>query len=207
MNRFGYFFNPKNEENEPQYIEVFQKFGCEKIFVDKKEQERDRPQWRYLLSNLQIDDELYILSFGNALRGVAQLSFLLQIVKSKNLRLVSIENRIDTSGLLYQQTTIREIFETIASLPSEISAIRHVNDSSASNTTVIHPDTHSSRRRLKRHAMVINMYNGGYSIPEILKKSGYTSKASIFYILKRYDIDLNRKECRYSDAVKQKKSI
>ena len=200
MNKFGYYFNPKNDKNPPQDIEAFKKFGCDNIFVDKKEQERDRPQWRYLLGTLQVGDELYVKSLGNALRGVTQLSFLLQIIKSKNLRFVSIENKIDTSGILYQHTTLGDVFDTIASLPSEISAIRHVNDSSSSNTTVIHPDTNSSRRRLKRHATVINMYNCGYSIPEIIKKSGYTSKASIFYILKRYAIELNRK--KYSDKNK-----
>ena len=29
MNKFGYYFNPKNDENLPQDIEAFKKFGCD----------------------------------------------------------------------------------------------------------------------------------------------------------------------------------
>jgi len=200
MNRFGYIYNPNDEGNNPQIIKeksALEQLGCQKVFIDKKEQERDRPQWRSLLSCLQDGDELYIMSVGNALRGVTHLSFLLQIVKTKHLRLVSLSNRIDTSGQLFQQTTINDIFDMIASLPSEISAIRHANDNNSTITRVINPDSIGSRRMRKRHTMVINMYNGGYAIPEIMKKSGFKCKGSIFYILKRYGVDPNRKVGRY----------
>ena len=36
------------------------------------------------------------------------------------------------------------------------------------------------------------MYNSGYSIDDIANVSGFSSKSSIFRILNKYNVDLNR---------------
>lgn len=38
--------------------------------------------------------------------------------------------------------------------------------------------------------LVINMYSSGYSIKDIMTKTGYRGKSNIYRILKMYDIDV-----------------
>ena len=38
--------------------------------------------------------------------------------------------------------------------------------------------------------MVINMYNAGYSIREIMSKTGYRGKSNIYRVLHMYNVEL-----------------
>lgn len=197
MPKIGYYYNPLDDGQGNQNLEQFARFDCKKIFIDKKEHEQDRPQWRQLLVSLQSHDVLFLYKLSNAVRGVREFSFFLQIVKEKSIRLISILDEIDTKGVYFPSTTISDVLDVIADLPNEISSIRHINDMSPTVSKVIYSNSNNRRKRRKRHSLVINMYNGGYTIPEIIHQTGYKSKSTIFHILKKYAIETNRKVCRY----------
>ena len=45
-------------------------------------------------------------------------------------------------------------------------------------------------RKLKRYKLVINMYKAGYSVKEIMERTGYRGKSNIYRILHQYDIEM-----------------
>ena len=45
-------------------------------------------------------------------------------------------------------------------------------------------------RKLKRYKLVINMYKAGYSVKEIMERTGYRGKSNIYRILHQYDIKM-----------------
>ena len=46
--------------------------------------------------------------------------------------------------------------------------------------------------KLDRVKTVVNMYNSGHSIDDIWKVSGYKSRTSVFRVLNRHGVKLNR---------------
>ena len=44
----------------------------------------------------------------------------------------------------------------------------------------------------ERETTIVNMYNGGHAIDDIWSVSGFKSRSSIFRVLKKYGITLNR---------------
>ena len=45
-------------------------------------------------------------------------------------------------------------------------------------------------KKLKKYRMVINMYNAGYSIKEIMSRTGYHGKSNIYRILHMFNVEL-----------------
>ena len=52
--------------------------------------------------------------------------------------------------------------------------------------------TKSTHLRQDRETTIINMYNGGHSIDDIWQISRFKSRSSIFRILRKYGVTLNR---------------
>jgi transposase len=50
-------------------------------------------------------------------------------------------------------------------------------------------DKHQEKK-LRKYRMVINMYNAGYSIKEIMSRTGYRGKSNIYRILHMYNVEL-----------------
>ena len=43
-------------------------------------------------------------------------------------------------------------------------------------------------RKLKRYKLAINMYKAGYSVKEIMEKTGYKGKSNIYRVLHKYNV-------------------
>ena len=54
------------------------------------------------------------------------------------------------------------------------------------------PKTFKTGLKLDREKTVVNMYNSGHSIDDIWKVSGYKSRTSVFRVLNRHGVKLNR---------------
>ena len=52
--------------------------------------------------------------------------------------------------------------------------------------------TKATKSRQEREATIVNMYNGVHSIDDIWHQSGFKSRSSVFRILNKYGITLNR---------------
>ena len=153
-----------------------------------------RPQWKQLMNALDRGDELVVSKFSNAVRGVRELAVCIEMCRIKVVRLISIHDRIDSRNELFKETTAAEVLEMIGALPEEIAALRK----SSSHIMLFQKNIKSPAKTMKtlsrseRERTIVDMYNAGYSMDDIANVSGFSSRSSIFRILNKYNVDLNR---------------
>lgn len=191
MAKVGYIFKANAQESYDYEIDWMQNYGCIRIVEERPEDERFRPEWKTLLMNLHRNDELVIVRLSNALRGTRELSFFLELCRVKMIRLISINDEIDSKDLLFPNTKPSRVLEIVGSLPSEVAELKktttHISD-------ITQPQIRVRARKNKndRDLKIINMYKNGYPIDEIWKKSGFSSRSSVFRILAKHGIPLSR---------------
>lgn len=191
MAKIGYLFLSKGlpviEDKE-----WMNKFGCERIIEEDTMQEKLRPEWRRMLSRIEKGDIIVVSKLSNALRGIRELGAFLDLCRIYSIRLVSIHDMIDSEGVLFPATTVSDILNTIGSLSSEVTALRRSEERVRSKNKVLASKKIRSGLRKDREKTVVNMYNSGYSIEDIWKASGYKSRTSVFRVLNRNNVQLNR---------------
>ena len=94
--------------------------GCVQVIEEETDHELMRPQWKQLMNALDRGDELVVSKFSNAVRGVRELAFCIEMCRIKVVRLISIHDRIDSRNELFKETTAAEVLEMIGALPEEI---------------------------------------------------------------------------------------
>ncbi len=191
MAKIGYIFLADAYETVDADKEWMHTFGCMKIVEEKAEDEKLRPEWKALLMNLERGDELVISKFSNALRGSRELAFFLELCRIKVIRVISINDQIDSRDVVFSPKRTSEFLEIIGSLPAEVSTLRKAS-SHIVRLQSTKPKTKAILSRQERETTIVNMYNGGHSIDDIWSISGFKSRSSIFRILKKYGIALNR---------------
>lgn len=170
------------------------KFGCVQVIEEETDHELMRPQWKQLMNALDRGDELVVSKFSNAVRGVRELAVCIEMCRIKVVRLISIHDRIDSRNELFKETTAAEVLEMIGALPEEIAALRK----SSSHIMLLQKNIKSPAKTVKtlsrteRERTIVDMYNAGYSMDDIANVSGFSSRSSIFRILNKYNVDLNR---------------
>ncbi len=154
MAKVGYIFNSEQYDTFTFDRAWMEKYGCCRIIEDSASQEKTRPEWKQLMDCLERGDELVISKFSNALRGVRELAMFLEFCRVKVIRIISIQDKIDSKGELFPSTSIADV--------------------------------------LDRERNIVNMYNNNYTIDDIWKVSGFRSRSSVFRILNKYGVKLNR---------------
>lgn len=191
MAKVGYLYLADGYETIQSDKEWMANYGCCRIVEEKQEQEKLRPEWKELLLSLERGDEIVVSKFSNALRGARELSFFLELCRVKVVRVISINDRIDSKDILFPDTKPSDVLEVFGSLPAEIAILKKASTHML-NLRNIKSKTSSTKKRQVRETTIINMYNGGHSIDDIWHKSGFKSRSSIFRILKKYGVTLNR---------------
>ena len=202
MARIGYIFQSKALENKEEALSWMKDFGCDTIILEEGIQEKLRPEWRKMLSNLEKRDTIVITKLSHALRGIRELGAFLDLCQQYGIRLISLEDRIDTGGQLYQETTVRDVLSSIGRLSSEVMYLRRAEGRAVRLRKETQPKTLKAGLKLDREKTVVNMYNSGHSIDDIWKVSGYKSRTSVFRVLNRYGVQLNRG--RHQGPIKKK---
>lgn len=192
MATLGYIFQSKALENKEESLVQMKNVGCDKIIIEDGMQEKLRPEWRKMLSRIQKNDTIVITKLSHALRGIRELGAFLDLCHQYNIRLISIDDKIDTLGLLYRETTVGDVMTTIGKLSSEVMSLRKVEGRAVRLRKETHPKTLKAGLKLDREKTVVNMYNSGHSIDDIWKVSGYKSRTSVFRVLNRHGVQLNR---------------
>lgn len=169
-----------------------EQYGCCRIVEELSEQEKLRPQWKQLLECLERGDELVLAKFSNAVRGSRELAFFLELCRIKMIRIISIHDKIDLKGELFPETTISDVLYMFGALPEEIAALRKATAHVEQLKTNIKPHTATAKTKAEREKNIVNMYNSGHSIDDIWKVSGFNSRSSIFRILNKFGVELNR---------------
>ncbi len=169
---------------QKEYInELFEGVGCQKLYV---EQSRDgtRGRWCEFIDGLEDDGVAVLFSFDNAFRNIHDMMFFLKYCSKRHIRIVSIADEVDSYNLLYSGTKTRDVFEVMCKM--FVKRDRYCPDDIESE---LYSTSHSDRR-LKRYRLVINMYNAGYSVAEIMERTGYKGKSNIYRILHLYGVSL-----------------
>lgn len=173
--------------------EWMESFGCVEIVREElSATDKARTLWDSLMARVRFGDTVVIPKLSNALRGARQLVFFLEFCRVKNIRLVSIHDRIDSGNELFPETRTGDVLTAIALLPKEANAIR--KSSRHISRIKKHIDSISDKAvsRAERNRRVVNMYLEGFSIDEIHEKSGFRSRSSVFRILNEANVQLDR---------------
>ena len=205
MAKIGYIMATLHYDCLEEDRRWMQEFGCVRIVEESDADEKSRPLWKQLMIALERGDELVNSKFSNALRGVRELAFFLEFCRVKVIRVISIHDRIDSSNELFPETRPSDVLVMIGSLPEEALVLRksseHVSRLQERMIVQLPPVSTSRERRMDREKTVINLYAAGHPIDEIWKASGFRSRSSVFRILNKYGIKLNRG--RHSGPIKK----
>ena len=191
MAKVGYIFAADTLESLEQDKTWMNDYGCIRIVEEKVENEKSRPEWRTLLMALERGDEIVISKFSNALRGARELSFFLELCRIKVVRIISIHDKVDSKDEIFPPLSSESFLNIFGSLPSEV-AIQRKASSHILKLHHVKVKTKSTKSRQEIEATIVNMYTGGHAIDDIWCQSGFRSRSSIFRILNKYDITLNR---------------
>lgn len=205
MAKVGYLMRFAGYDGADADIEWMKRFGCIEIVEEQPEDERLRPGWDKLLNCLEYRDELVVPKLSNVLRGSRQLAFFLEFCRIKAIRLVSIHDRIDSDNSLFPETKTSDILATFALLPKEVNANRKSSNHARKLKGRIKVLSQAAYNRSERSKLIINMYNGGHTIDDIWKASGFSSRSSVFRVLNDAGIKLNRTNRDYHPDVKKEK--
>lgn len=183
MNYAGYRANTDKE--------WMKRFGCNEIMEEQQDYEL-RTEWNKLLDRLNKGDELVVPKLSHVLRETRQLSYLLEYCRLKEIRLISIHDRIDSGNELFPETLMSDILNVVALLPKEAFDIRKSSDAVRKVKSRMRTLSPVDYNRIERKEFVVNMYKSGHLINEIWKASGFRSRSSVFRVLKEAGITLNR---------------
>ena len=124
MAKVGYIYSSGQHDTFATDKTWMEEYGCCRIIEEDEGQEKTRPEWKQLMDCLERGDELVISKFSNALRGVRELAMFLEFCRVKVIRIISIQDRIDSRGELFPNTSIADVLFMFGSLPEEVITLR-----------------------------------------------------------------------------------
>ena len=127
MAKVGYIFKANHDDTFDANKAWMQQYGCVHIVEEAVEQEILRPQWKQLIASLERGDEIVVAKFSNAVRGIRELAAFIELCRIKVVRIISIQDGIDTRGKLFPETTVAQVLEMVGALPEETAALRKVS--------------------------------------------------------------------------------
>lgn len=177
-NVIGYFKFPlkfEHFETDP-ILQRMKGFRCTMMFYDDI---NERSEWIKFHDRLKEGDSAVLYSIFNAFRFVDELMRFLKYCDYMNIRIISIEDEIDTDDQLWPASTWK-ILKVIMNLSTKMDSGRY-NDYKIDFLT-----DNVSIRRARKVASCINMLNAHFTYAEIMKQLGYKSKKSIWNIMNKY---------------------
>lgn len=183
MKQVGYINMSQYNEHFDHFTANMNKQQSPVVHVESGD-EQGRPKWKKFINELSEGDTAIIQSFTNAFRNHGELIFFLKLCSKKKIRLISLEDNIDTSDELFDVSRTSAVFEALI----KMSSYRPVGTEPSFDPDFAMPSKYEDQV-LKRHRAIINMYNAGFKAPDIMIKLGYKSASSIFRVLRIYEIE------------------
>ncbi len=194
MAKVGYIYLTAHDDELPKDKDWMLQYGCVNVVEEETENERLRPKWHQLLANLGRGDELLLAKFSNAVREVRELSSLIELCRIKDVRIISRRDKMDSKSELFPETTTGEVLQMFGSLPEEALATRKASAhviNLRQNIRIVKPTlTHQTKEQ--REKKIVEMYQANQTIDDIWRTSGFSSRSSVFRILNKYGVNLNR---------------
>ena len=169
----------RNEEKEA-IIDSLKKMNCP-VFIESDIDNR-REKWTEFIDILQEGDTAIIYSFSNTFVNYHDMIFFLKYCFTQDIRIVSLADKLDTQDILFPETHTKDVLLLVCKVFLQ-------KKKSIDNLEADYSQS-KSEEKLKRYMLVINMYSSGYSIKDIMTKTGYRGKSNIYRILKMYDVDV-----------------
>ena len=183
MKHIGYINNAQDNEPTELLKSLMRQYHCCAIYVEQDDIKRSA--WKSFVDNLDEGDVAVLLSFDNAFFSFSEMIFFLKLCTKRKVRIISISDAVDSFDELFpEESSTRSTLSAIVSM-SASKTNKNYNDIDAELVSDKRCD-----RKLKRYRMVINMYNAGYSIKDIMNKTGYKGKSTIYKILHLYDVEM-----------------
>ena len=155
---------------------------CSVVHLEKQGEE-GKPEWGYFIDELKDGDVAVLYSFCNCFRSFTDMMYFLKLCSAKSIRIVSIHDELDSSDEMFSSRTA-DTLAAIAKVPN----VKETHTQDDFESDMFAGSTRD--RKLKKYRMIINLYNAGFTIDEILKKTGYTSKSTIYKVLHAYDVPM-----------------
>lgn len=193
MAKVGYIFKANFYDAFDADKEWMLQHGCVQVIEESVEHEALRPQWKQLMASLGRGDELVVSKFSNAVRDLLELAAFIELCRIKVVRIISIHDKIDTRSEMFPDTTAAEVLEMFGAFPEEVAALRKASSHIMHlQQNIKAPETPKALSKVEREKNIVDMYNSGYSLDEIWKMSGFNSKSSLWRVLNKYGVHLNR---------------
>ena len=191
--RLGYFMLSSLPESKDDDVNRLQIVGCDRIFIDKFEDEEERPQWKNMLSEVKRNDEIVILRLSNAVRGLVQLVSFFEICRVKRIRIISLKDKFDSWDEMFP-SSISQLIDAIGAFPGDIQASKIA----AARIRAVKTKKKSSFQNSKedRENRCVSMYNNGASIKDIKEEIGFRSNSSVYRFLKNRGVTVNRRSTK-----------
>nr|WP_302962677.1 hypothetical protein [uncultured Prevotella sp.] len=100
------------------------------------------------------------------------------------IRIISLHDELDTHDQLFPDRKTANTLDLICQVFAKRDRNSH-DDLEAELYSNEYND-----KKLKRYKLVINMYRAGYSVKEIMKRTGYRGKSNIYRVLHKYDVNM-----------------
>jgi len=178
MRYIGYANMAHITEHSSAVVREMSEQNCSVVHLETQGDE-EKAEWNYFIDELKEGDAAVIYSFSNVFHNYNEMMYFLKMCSAKKIRIISIHDDIDSSDELTSDT---------------LAAVTKVVNIKKEDT---HDDIQSefmtgSKRdkKLKKHKMIINMYNAGFSIKDIMSKTGCRTKSNIYRILHAYDVPM-----------------
>lgn len=199
MAKIGYLPYLPKYEGRAASKQWMQDFGCEIIMEELPEEGAHHLGWDRLLAQIGKGDTLVISKLAHVIKGARQLSFFLEFCRIKCVRLISLDDHIDSMNELFPETKTSDLLRVIAKLPEEANAVRKMVSRSGKWTKGIKVLSQAAYGRVERNKRVVNMYKSGYTIDDIWKASGFRSRSSVFRVLNNAGVELKRSRNKTKD--------
>lgn len=183
MEYVGFINAAHNIEHLEELVSSMRRLPCAVIFYEEND-DNDRQKWKAFIGQLNHGDVAVLLSFDNAFKNFSDLMFFLKLCSSKNIRIISIKDSLDSEDVIFPKASTKKTLDAIASMTS----VRGKDSFDDFEEALLSDKYHE--KKLKKYMMVINMYNAGYSIKEIMSRTGYHGKSNIYRILHRFNVEL-----------------
>lgn len=110
------------------------------------------------------------------------------------VRIISIHDRIDSRGKLFPETTVADVLEMFGALPEEVAILRYSSARvlNLQQKAKIPKKTMKAMDKADKENTIVDMYVNGHSFEDIMAVSGYSSRSSVFSVLHRHGVKLNR---------------
>lgn len=186
MARYGYILHSAEDAT----VRDIEDSGCCRIFRESRYDTRTRPERRTLLRQIGNNDEIIVPRLCHIVNGCTNLAVLLEYCEVRNIRLISIGDRIDTAGILYDGESDRNIVSAFKTLTSDVAAIKKgIGEKPLQTQSPV--QTSARERKTKRDSRVISMYLTGLNTGEILRLNNI-SKTTLFRVLRKHGITTDR---------------